>query len=355
MTNKIRPEILSWIEESVLPQYDAFDKGHQRDHARYVISTALELSQHYDVDKEMVAVAAACHDLGLSVCRETHHLESGRIIREMDCLKQWFSQDQIETIAQAAEDHRASSKNEPVTIYGKLVAEADRQIIPEVVIRRTIQFGLKNYPEMDKAGHWLRTLEHLEEKYAEGGYLKLWIPESPNAARLEELRRIIRDRDALHKVFENVYKEEMYKDIQPKAKSLLEGETDSIAGMANLSALIHRTFGFWWTGFYRVVADELVLGPFQGPVACTRIPYGKGVCGTAWKRRETVIVPDVEQFPGHIACSGESRSEIVVPVWRDSEIIAVLDIDSEKPATFDETDKKFLEEMVTSVSKVHNA
>ena len=209
--NKIRPEISSWIEDSILPRYDAFDKGHRRDHAQYVINTALELSEHYGVDKEMIAVSAACHDLGLSVCRETHHLESGRIIRGLTELYRWFSPEQIETIAQAAEDHRASSKSEPRTIYGKIIAEADRQIIPDVVIRRTIQYGLKNYPEMDKEGHWQRTLEHLEEKYADGGYLKLWIPESSNAARLEDLRRTIRDKAALRAVFEAVYKEEISK------------------------------------------------------------------------------------------------------------------------------------------------
>lgn len=201
----MRDEIKSWIEDVVIPRYDAFDKGHQRDHARYVIETALKLSEFYDVDREMVAVAAACHDLGLCADRKTHHLESGRIIRGMKELRKWFSEDQIEMIACAAEDHRASSKDEPRTIYGKIVAEADRQIIPEVVIRRTIQYGLKNYPELEKEAHWARTLEHLNEKYAEGGYLKLWIPESPNAARLEQLRALIRDRAALRKLFEEIW------------------------------------------------------------------------------------------------------------------------------------------------------
>ena len=127
---------------------------------------------------------------------------------------------------------------------------------------------------------------------------------------------------------------------------MLESENDLTANMANLSAMIHREFGFWWTGFYRVCNEELVLGPFQGPIACTRIAYGKGVCGTAWKRQETIVVPDVEEFPGHIACSSESRSEIVVPVWRDDKVLAVLDIDSEKLGTFDETDKVWLEKIV---------
>ena len=146
-------------------------------------------------------------------------------------------------------------------------------------------------------------------------------------------------------------KEALYKEILPQAKSLLEGETDEVACMANLSALLHHAFGFWWTGFYRVVGDELVLGPFQGPVACIHIPYGKGVCGTAWKRGETVVVPDVEQFPGHIACSSESRSEIVVPVWRGGRVAAVLDIDSRELATFDDTDREYLERIVETIFK----
>ena len=144
-------------------------------------------------------------------------------------------------------------------------------------------------------------------------------------------------------------KEALYKEVLPQAVSLLEGETDEVACMANLAALLHRTFGFWWTGFYRVVGDELVLGPFQGPVACIHIPYGRGVCGTAWQRGATVVVPDVEQFPGHIACSSESRSEIVVPVWRDGRVCAVLDIDSRELSTFDETDRKYLETILEKV------
>ena len=144
-------------------------------------------------------------------------------------------------------------------------------------------------------------------------------------------------------------KETLYKELIPQAESLLEGETDEIACMANLAALLHRAFGFWWTGFYRVVGDELVLGPFQGPVACIHIPYGRGVCGTAWKRNETVVVPDVEDFPGHIACSSESRSEIVVPVHRQGQVVAVLDIDSKELAAFDDTDREFLETIVKNI------
>ncbi len=204
----VNPEILVWIDEQVLPCYDAFDKGHQRDHALYVMRTAIELSEYYEVDVDVVAVAAACHDLGLAAGRDTHHLESGKIIRNMAALKRWFDPQQIETIAQAAEDHRASSKEPPRTIYGKIVAEADRQIVPEVVIRRAIQFGLKNCPALGKNEQWHRTVSHLKAKYAAGGYLKLWIPESSNAAKLNELRAIIENEAALRNVFETLYKEE---------------------------------------------------------------------------------------------------------------------------------------------------
>ena len=141
-------------------------------------------------------------------------------------------------------------------------------------------------------------------------------------------------------------KEKQYKLLVSQIASLIDGEKDMIAVMSNVAAAIHQTMGFWWTGFYRVVDNDLVLGPFQGPVACMHIPYGKGVCGTAWQRSETVIVPDVEQFPGHIACSSESKSEIVVPVFgSDGKVMAVLDIDSEHLATFDDIDRKYLEDI----------
>ena len=145
-------------------------------------------------------------------------------------------------------------------------------------------------------------------------------------------------------------KEEKYALLHKQIAALTEGESDPIANMANVAAMIHSTFGFWWTGFYRVVGDELVLGPFQGPLACSRIKYGRGVCGTAWKERQTQVVPDVELFPGHIACSSLSRSEIVVPVWHGDEIVAVLDIDSEHLATFDEVDKEWLEKIVAEIT-----
>lgn len=142
-------------------------------------------------------------------------------------------------------------------------------------------------------------------------------------------------------------KQERYEALLPQIKAVIEDESDLIANMANVAAMLHETFGFWWTGFYRVVGEELVLGPFQGPMACTRIKKGRGVCGTAWQQEETQVVPDVDKFPGHIACSSLSRSEIVVPIRQGEDIIAVLDIDSAELNTFDHTDRHFLEEIVS--------
>ncbi len=138
---------------------------------------------------------------------------------------------------------------------------------------------------------------------------------------------------------------EKYDMLYEQVKALINKENDTIANMANIAAIIHEAFHFWWTGFYRVIDNELVLGPFQGPVACTRIAYGRGVCGTSWKEKKTIIVEDVHQFPGHIACSSASKSEIVTPIFKDNQIVAVLDIDSENLATFDNIDKEWLEKI----------
>lgn len=201
----INPSLKEYIESEIIPRYDSFDSGHQRPHVTAVIDQALRLSRFYTVDADMVYAAAAYHDTGLCVSRDVHHVESARIVRGDRHLLQWFTPEQIDTIADAAEDHRASSSHEPRTVYGRIVAEADRQIVPETVILRTIQFGLAHYPELDAEGHWQRMLEHLHEKYAEGGYLKLWIPESPNAVRLAELRRIIKDEALLRKMFDDIF------------------------------------------------------------------------------------------------------------------------------------------------------
>lgn len=144
-------------------------------------------------------------------------------------------------------------------------------------------------------------------------------------------------------------KHKRYSLLYKQIATLVEGESDPIARMANIAAMIHHTFHFWWTGFYRVVGEELILGPFQGPVACSRIAYGRGVCGTAWHRGCTLVVDDVEQFPGHIACSSLSRSEIVVPILHDGRVVAILDIDSEHLATFDECDRQWLERITALI------
>jgi uncharacterized protein len=201
----VKPDIIAYIEQEILPRYDYFDAAHQRNHADEVIERSLALAKHYDVDENMVYAIAAYHDTGLCESRDTHHLVSGRIIREDTRLRDWFNEDQIETMAQAAEDHRASSGHEPRSIYGKIVAEADRLISPEKVMRRTIQFTQDHFPVYDKEQQYQRFREHLMEKYSDTGYLKLWIPESDNAVRLEELRKIIRDESKMRKAFEQLF------------------------------------------------------------------------------------------------------------------------------------------------------
>lgn len=199
----VNPSLEKYLLEEIVPRYSGFDLAHREDHAMTVISQAMLLldrmpSDGIPVDRDMLMAAAACHDLGLVNGRDNHHLDSGKIIREDERLKEWFDTEQIETIAQAAEDHRASGKSAPRSIYGMLVAEADRVIDGETIIRRTIQFGQKHYPELDRDGHIERAVAHLREKYGRGGYLKLWIPWSDNAARLAELQDIIADDEAVH-------------------------------------------------------------------------------------------------------------------------------------------------------------
>ncbi len=201
----IDQSLKEYVEGSVLPLYDGFDPAHRRDHADMVIEQSLAIARHYPVDENMVYAIAAYHDTGLVKDRKTHHIESGKIVREDVRLCDWFSEEQIETMAQAVEDHRASSDHEPRSIYGKIVAEADRFIDPDKIIERTVQYGLEHYPHLDREGHWQRTLDHLHEKYAEGGYLRLWFPESPNHARLAALRAIIRDLPLLRSRFDTIY------------------------------------------------------------------------------------------------------------------------------------------------------
>jgi uncharacterized protein len=201
--------LIEYIEQNIIPLYDNFDRGHRRDHAQQVIERSAQLAKGFDVDAQMVYVIAAYHDTGLRYGRENHHTDSARIILEDKELQRWFTPEQITIIAQAAEDHRASTDHAPRTIYGRIVAEADRLIIPELIIRRTIQFSLANFPTLDREGHWLRSLEHLHEKYDEGGYLRLWIEGSDNGEHLRELRQIIADKTLLRKIFDKVFDEEI--------------------------------------------------------------------------------------------------------------------------------------------------
>lgn len=205
MAKPIRPDLQAYIEREILPRYDSFDAAHRRDHALLVIRQSLELAEQTGADAEMAYVIAAYHDTGLCEGREQHHIVSGRIIRADRNLLQWFSPEQIETMACAAEDHRASADHAPRTLYGRIVAEADRYIHPESIIRRTVQFGMEHYPGLDKAGHYERMVQHLNEKYGRNGYLRLWFAESPNAERLERLRQIIDDEKQLRSLFEQCW------------------------------------------------------------------------------------------------------------------------------------------------------
>ena len=197
--------LIEYINSEILPRYDAFDAAHRRDHVQMVIDQSLAIAKHYDVNEDMVLAIAAFHDTGIAVDRKTHHIVSGKIVRADAQLRQWFTAEQIETMAQAVEDHRASSDHEPRSIYGKIVAEADRNIVPDSIIRRSLQYGLQHYPEQDKEGQFERVLKHMHDKYFYGGYLKRWFPESPNVQRLEDLRAIIADESLLRQKFEEIY------------------------------------------------------------------------------------------------------------------------------------------------------
>lgn len=202
-------ELRAYIEEHILPRYDSHDAAHRRDHAEGVIKRSLALATHYDVDLDMVYTIAAWHDVGLCEGREYHHLSSGRMLLEDSKMREWFSPEQLHTMREAIEDHRASSDHPPRTIYGAIVAEADRQIVPEVVMRRTVQYGLAHYPALSREEHWQRFLGHLHEKYDHGGYLKLYIPHSDNAVRLAELRALIAQPALLRTHFDALFEEEL--------------------------------------------------------------------------------------------------------------------------------------------------
>ena len=197
----INAELKKYVEQNILPQYDSFDKAHQRDHVLMVIQQSLELAEKLGADADMAYAIAAYHDTGLCEGREHHHEVSARIIRSDQTLRKWFTVEQINIMADAAEDHRASSGHEPRTIYGRIVAEADRFIDADTIIRRTIQYGIDHYPELDREGHYQRMLSHLNEKYGRNGYLHLWFEDSPNAERLRQLQDIIDDEAVLRQLF----------------------------------------------------------------------------------------------------------------------------------------------------------
>lgn len=207
MKYKLNSELVNYIEQEIIPQYDAFDSAHQQDHVRSVIQESLLLCNHYEVNPEMAYTIAAYHDTGLREDRATHHLVSGKIIRADRKLRQFFTEEEIETMAEAAEDHRASIDHEPRSLYGKIVAEADRCIDTHVIIKRAIQYGLSHYPNLSREEQYSRFLSHMNEKYAEGGYLKIWLPESTNAKRLRDFQQLVKDEIAIHHLFDEIWEE----------------------------------------------------------------------------------------------------------------------------------------------------
>jgi uncharacterized protein len=201
-------DLVEFIETQILPQYSAFDKAHNMEHVTRVIRRSIELARQTGADLDMAYTIAAYHDLGLSGPRAIHHLTSGKILVADARLKRWFSPEQIQLMKEAVEDHRASASRAPRSIYGKIVAEADRDIDPETVIRRTIQYGLSNYPQLDTEGHWRRFMEHMDEKYSVNGYIRLWIQGSENERKLNELRSLISNPQRMRPVFDRLFKEE---------------------------------------------------------------------------------------------------------------------------------------------------
>jgi len=205
MNAKINDDLKNYIEQSILPNYNSFDKGHNIDHARKVIADSLILAEKFDVDINMVYAIAAYHDIGIGTNRELHHIISGETLLADENLKKWFTPEQINTMQQAVEDHRASNNYEPRSIYGKIVAEADRDISLKTILRRTLQFGLKKYPDADFEFHFDRAYSHIVNKYGENGYLKLYLHSEKNEQGLVEVRAALQDKEALKKMFEEEF------------------------------------------------------------------------------------------------------------------------------------------------------
>jgi len=209
LKNTASLDLVEFIETQILPQYANFDRAHNLEHVTRVIRRSLELAQRTGADINMVYTIAAYHDMGMSGPRAIHHITGGKILSNDARLKRWFSAEQIKIMKEAIEDHRASAAHAPRSLYGKIVAEADRDIVPEVVFRRTVQYGLANYPELDREHQWLRFREHMNEKYSQHGYIRLWIPGSPNETKLNELRNIIADAKLLREQFDRFYETEV--------------------------------------------------------------------------------------------------------------------------------------------------
>lgn len=204
-------DIVEFVEQQILPRYNNFGKSHGLVHVQRVIANAMKLASVTGTDPNMVYVIAAYHDLGMEGPRAIHHITSGKILAADARLKKWFTPEQIKIMKEAVEDHRASSSRSPRSIYGKIVAEADRDLEPEIVFRRAIQYGIENYPEKDKEQMWERFKEHMQEKYSRTGYIKLWVPNSPNAKNLDIIYKTIDNETELRKVFDRLYKQEINK------------------------------------------------------------------------------------------------------------------------------------------------
>ena len=210
-TRNVSLDIMEFVEQNILPKYAAFDKAHNLSHANSVIKRSLELARNIGADINMAYVIAAYHDLGLEGPRAIHHLTSGKILAADMRLRRWFSPEQIKIMREAVEDHRASASRQPRSIYGKIVAEADRDLDTEVVLRRAIQFGLEKYPDITPEQQWERFVMHMTEKYSVNGYIKLWIPNSPNRNKLKQIQTIIESKSMLREWFDMIYQQEVSK------------------------------------------------------------------------------------------------------------------------------------------------
>lgn len=205
LASNVSLDLMEFVEKNILPRYTAFDKAHNLTHVNRVISRSLELASRIGADADMAYVIAAYHDLGLEGPRAVHHLASGKILAADSRLQRWFTKDQLKIMKEAVEDHRASTSHTPRSLYGKIVAEADRDLEPSIVFRRTIEYGIDHYPEKSKEEQWQRFLSHINNKYSSHGYIRLWLPNSPNEQNLKKIRELISSPQLLREEFERIY------------------------------------------------------------------------------------------------------------------------------------------------------